>query len=190
MQPQYTQVPLESPEEWRPVVGFEGFYEVSDLGRVRRIAPRKTRDRPTGTLKQSIRSSGYFRVLLYRNKEYRNALVHRIVASAFWGPTKPGQWTNHLNGNKLDNRAVNLEWCTPSENLLHAIRTGLRPNTFALINPTRTGSRNPSAKLTEADVIAIRALRPTMTLTSLAKQHGVSYALIGQICRREIWKHI
>lgn len=112
-------------EEWRPVVGFKRYYEVSSLGRVRAL-PRRMRyllrnGRPAfrlskaALLKPQRINSGYLTLqFLVRGK--RNVrLVHRLVARAFHGPAR-GREVDHLNARRTDNRAVNLEWVSLSEN--------------------------------------------------------------------------
>jgi DNA-binding CsgD family transcriptional regulator len=95
-----------------PVVGFEGLYEVSDLGRVR----RDPRPLPRLMRPKVSRQTGYLEVSLYRDGEKTSLLVHRIIATAFL-PPPPGQAVvNHRNGNRTDSRAINLEWLTTSAN--------------------------------------------------------------------------
>lgn len=101
-------------EVWRPVKGYEGLYEVSNFGRVKSLKYRKTGKE--SILKQDMCVAGYFMVGL--GKKSRK-LVHRLVARAF--PEICGEWfdgcqVNHKNEIKTDNRAENLEVCTPKYN--------------------------------------------------------------------------
>ncbi len=120
-------------ENWKAVPGYEGYYEVSDFGRIRsveRIVNSSSRNggarrRPAKVLKQKKRSNGYKSVSLCREGEIKDVLVHRAVAAAFCDkPSEAATTVNHKNLHKDDNRALNLEWCTPSENSLHAVRSG------------------------------------------------------------------
>lgn len=103
-------------EEWRPVVDWEERYEVSNLGRVRRLA--------TGRIMRFARHvAGYSNVGLSPGVNTRT--VHRLVGEAFLGPRPSGHQINHKNGDKTDNRLENLEYVTPSENVRHSLaRTG------------------------------------------------------------------
>lgn len=101
-------------EEWRPVVGFEGRYEVSNQGRVRSLLRRR---RPI--LRLFTKPEGYVHVCLLDHGRQCTRYVHRLVAEAFC-PQVDGDQVNHLDGDKGNNRADNLEWCTPAENSRHA----------------------------------------------------------------------
>jgi hypothetical protein len=102
---------------WDSVVGFEGLYEVSDQGQVRR-AGRVLRDQHV--------PGGYRKVQLWKDGRPHNRLVHCLVAEAFLGPVPVGQEVNHRDGDKTHNAVSNLEYLTRSDNNRHAYRTGLR----------------------------------------------------------------
>ena len=120
-------------EEWRPVVGYEDVYEVSNHGRIRRVgkAARHGKGRGGGARiglirKYQIIHGGYQVVQLWKEGNYKSWLVHRIVAFTFLGLPPNGHEVNHRDGNKQNNRLDNLEYVTRSENSKHAYRTGLR----------------------------------------------------------------
>lgn len=115
---QFTIEELES-EEWRPVVGFEGVYEVSCLGRMRRLAVKHS---PRGHM-LSLRPDGrgYRITILQRGPRKRKARIHQFVAAAFIGPLpSPKHEVNHRDGVRSNNRLANLEYVTRHENMQHA----------------------------------------------------------------------
>lgn len=111
-------------EAWRAIAGFEGFYSVSNIGRVRRDAPAQN-SWPGRILKTAINASGYRLVSLYR-PGYRGACreIHALVAQAFLGPRPDGMHTRHLDGDSLNNCVENLAYGTPSENAQDRIAHG------------------------------------------------------------------
>ena len=121
-------------EIWKDIAGYEGWYQVSNMGRVRSVDRtvyfkdgRRSRFYKGKILKLKYHN-GYQMVNLLKNKELFVACVHRLVLETFVPPVEGKTWCNHKNGIKSDNRAENLEWCTPSENNQHATEMGLRHN--------------------------------------------------------------
>lgn len=121
-------------EEWRPVLGHEGRYEVSSTGRVRSI-DREFKDRrgrlqrvKGRVLKPTTNSTGYQVVSLANSGEIDRRLVHLIVADAFIGMRNPGFEVCHNNGDNRDNRIENLRIDTVSENRLDTVRHGNNKN--------------------------------------------------------------
>ncbi|AFH59644.1 NUMOD4 domain-containing protein [Paenibacillus caseinilyticus] len=110
-------------EEWLPIVGYEGFYEVSNLGRVKRLSNSGTCKEKI--LKPQFQRDGYKRVDLSKKGQKKRFPIHRLVASAFIPNPQNKEQVNHQNGNKLDNRLDNLNWMTRKENIAHAHETGL-----------------------------------------------------------------
>jgi hypothetical protein len=108
-------------EEWRSIRGYEGMYEISNLGRVKSL-PRKY---VKGGIRKKVICKGYELVGLWKGEENYNAKVHRLVAEAFLPNPDNKPFVNHIDGNKRNNRIDNLEWCTPKENVAHATQTGL-----------------------------------------------------------------
>lgn len=104
-------------EIWKPVVGWEGRYEVSSLGRVRSISTKWHR----GIIRKfHIRGTGYYHVTFTRGNKSYNFYVHRLVAQAFIPNPENKPEVNHKDGNKLNNTVENLEWATYTENILHS----------------------------------------------------------------------
>lgn len=127
----FTETEVKS-EEWRAVVGHEDRYEVSNLGRVRSLRFTKKFHKAYDPskfliLKESLNHAGYPRHSLRQSPTKRQPWsVHQLVAQAFLEKLNPNQTqVNHKDGNKLNNRVDNLEWVTPHENVIHAMRTGL-----------------------------------------------------------------
>jgi len=122
-------------ETWEDVIGFEGYYQVSSLGRVKAIARLKKRisygKQTDFKCKEKILflaqdMHGYLRIRLMRDRYEERKKVHRLVAEAFIPNPENKPEVNHKNGRKDDNSVSNLEWVTRSENSIHALRTGLQ----------------------------------------------------------------
>lgn len=118
----------EQTKEWKPVVGYEGLYEVSRDGDVRSVKTQRV-------LKSYVENLGYPRVTLYDGGIVKNCKVHRLVAMAFIDNPEAKSEVNHINGVKTDNKACNLEWATRAENIRHAWDSGLNEE-------NREGMRN------------------------------------------------
>ena len=118
-------------EEWRDVVGYEGLYQVSNLGRVkslpRRIVYKDRREYlyPSKVLKTLKISTGYRFVMLYGAHGKKQYYVHRLVAETFIPNPKNLGDVNHKDGCKANNILFNLEWCSRSDNQKHAYKNGL-----------------------------------------------------------------
>lgn len=120
-----------SVEEWRAVVGFEGFYEVSSHGNVRSVDRQVNCSRGTKTrlwrgklLNKLLGGPGYHQVSLSCYGQTYKVYIHRLVADAFI--ENRNETVNHIDGDKLNNKVENLEWITYSENNKHAFKLGLK----------------------------------------------------------------
>lgn len=108
----------ETPTEvWKPVVGYEGLYEVSNKGNVVSLK-RNMRT----ILSPSIKSNGYLQLCLYKKGKGKSLYVHRLVAESFLDRVDGKEQVNHLDEDKLNNSVENLEWCTSKENNAHGTR--------------------------------------------------------------------
>lgn len=108
--------------EWRPVAGYEGYYEVSSDGQVRSAMRRK--GSKGGVLKAGTTKAGYKLVSLWRDGKGLSCNVHRLVAAAFLGPCPPGMEVRHLDGDPTNNDVANLRYGTGSENCQDITRHG------------------------------------------------------------------
>jgi hypothetical protein len=164
-------------EVWKPIVGFEGIYEISILG---------VRNSKTGRiLKPGINLRGCPHVNLYICGKRTTHTVSVLVANAFLPPKGPTDTVvRHLNDDPADNRIENLAWGTHSDNMLDAIRNGKWC--------AKKGVSHGMAKLMEDDVREIRSLYATGNFTKreLGLRFGVTDVTIGLIVRRQHWKHI
>jgi hypothetical protein len=165
-------IPILSPNvETRPVVGYEGLYEVTADGRVWSVA--KPHQHGGQWLAATVGKRGYPKVELLKGGVQKTYTVHRLVAEA-WLPNPDGLGdVNHISGIKTDCRAENLEWCTRAQNCQHAYDAGLR----------RAGS------LSDEEVATIRQLASAGTKQrDLAARFGVSAALICEIVSHKIYR--
>ena len=164
-------------EVWKDVVGYEGFYEVSDMGNVRDKRIMVVR-------KATVNKVGYSVVGLTANGNRKLFLLHRLIALAFIDNPENKPQINHKNGVKTDNYLSNLEWVTNKENAIHATEMGLKD--YDKIR----GVKNHNNKLSESDVREIRRdyIEGVTAKKIFATKYNVASASIGQIVRREIWK--
>lgn len=175
-------------EAWKPALGYEEFYLVSDLGRAVRIKNQGPAARSNWKpVKAHPINSGYVRFCFCIDNSRVFYAAHRAVWEAFNGPIPEGMQINHLNGVKTDNRLCNLEVCSQSQNLQHAYRVLKVP---APNNPSH-GSKNGRAKLTETDIPKIRELiiggDPDK---EIATKFNVSPAMIWMIRTGRNWRHV
>lgn len=172
------------PEEWKPVRRYEGYYEASSIGRIRRI--RGGRGATAGRVlsqKPPNSTNDYCRVQLCRFDIKRTYAVHVLVAEAFHGKRPRGKFPNHKDLNKLNNCESNLEWLTQRQNCRHAIKNG-RHGGAALL-----GGKNGRAKLTSIQVREIIAQKGKIGQRVLATLCGVSKSAIQFIHQGKHWKH-
>lgn len=198
-------------EEWRDVVGYDGYYSVSNLGRVRRDAARlnpQDRSSVQGRILKPSTNSPYNHIYLCHNGHRLSVSVHSLVIAAFIGPRPLGMQINHKDTDKKNNRLGNLEYMTPSENTRHAHAAGIarppgnppgqacgkRNGTYTHPETRHRGEKNGNSKLTANNVQSIRSLyvrnSKEFGLKALARVYGVSHVLIANIVNRTTWKHI
>lgn len=165
-------------ERWKPIKNYEGFYEISTLGRVKS---------KRGVRKPFINKYGYPCVSLWKHCVGETKPIHRLVAETFIPNPENKREVNHIDGNKQNNSVENLEWVTPSENKKHAQKLGLAPKP-----PRHDGENCHAHKLTKEDVTNIRKEykrnTPGYGAPTLAKKYGVSTRQITNIVNGDEWK--
>lgn len=174
-------------ETWRCVGGYEGFYEVSNLGRVRSlnrtvISTTGISQRRKGKLLATrVISSGYEAVVLFKAQKLKNLQVHRLVAQAFIPNPQNFPFVLHLDDNKRNNKATNLRWGSHQHNMQDMVSKGRQVQ----------GTRSRSAKLTESDVTEIRKLLSQgWVQTAIACKFNVNQTVISAINTGKTWFHL
>ena len=159
-------------ETWKSVIGLEGRYEVSDMGRVRSVARSteykdgRVRNYVSNILKPRRDADGYATFSVRVSPKLKSFKIHREVLKAFVGEIEGKPEVNHKNGIKDDNRLENLEWVTSRQNKLHAIRTGLSNPTANLRVPKGAECWNSKTLVAYKDGVEVKRYA---TLTEAAK---------------------
>jgi len=178
-------------ERWRPI--FDGTYEVSDHGLVRRAKPGGSRAVVGHVMTpisggRSYNGMTYLAVHLTLGSRRWCPRIHHLVAQAFLRPKREGEEINHKDSNKENNYWKNLEWTTRLKNMRHFYRHGRRD--------TARGERCGAAKLTRQQIVEIRsryvrnAKSHPDNQVSLAKEFGVTQPVISKIVLRKSWSHV
>lgn len=174
-------------EIWKDIKGYEGLYQVSDLGRVKSLPKLCGRVfRKERILKQSFTSDGYLRVRLLHYDKDVTRTVHRLVMDHFQPNDNSKMTVNHIDGDKTNNKLSNLEWIDRGEQMVHAYKLGLKK--------AKRGCSNRHAKLTAEDVRYIRRVYKRQSTefgtVALAKKFGVTNVVIGKVVRGETYKDV
>jgi len=173
-------------EIWKDIPGQNGFYQASNIGRIRSVdrvinGKRYKINRKGGIIKQSISKNGYCHITLQGlNGVKKNFSVHRLILSSFIGNSE--LHCNHINGIKTDNRIENLEWVTQSENMKHA-------HVMNLVNLPK-GSDHFNSKLTNEIVLNIRENKYNLTQNEFCALYDVGQSCISAIQLNKKWRHI
>lgn len=164
-------------EVWKDIPGYEGYYQVSNFGRVKSL-DRTVIDKNGRVMKYKgviltpqLNEFGYEKVVLIKSGKRKNFKIHQLVAIAFLDNPDNLPCINHKDGNKRNNMVSNLEWCTFGENNKHAYEKGLKEPY------DRNGEKNPKARFTNEEAEYIRKMHkvnggPFGTMY-LARKYGV-----------------
>jgi hypothetical protein len=172
-------------EKWRDVIGYEGFYQVSNTGKIRSCdRPVKQRNNSIQikrgrVLSPALNKSGYVICALSKDNKLSSYPVHRLVAMAWLRFPPPGMYEiNHIDGNKQNNDVYNLEWSNRHNNLLHAIKLGLMKY--------NRGENHHNSKFLNSEMQSIMEQRLAgATLVSLGKKYNVFPSTIARITQRQ-----
>lgn len=163
-------------ERWLPVVGYEGLYKISNLGRLYG-SRRMGSDGRILSVSQS-KPCGYMRTRLYKDGRGASKKVHRLVLEAFVGPCPPKMECRHKNGKRHDNRLTNLRWGTRKDNCADAKSHGT----------SARGERNGHAKLSREKVVIIKRLRASgHSYQSIANRFNVTLSTTRSAAIGETW---
>lgn len=174
---------IEYSEEWKNIVGYDGMYQVSNMGRVKSMKRYLTFGKTFRIVTEKIRkimlySNGYCFVQFSDIHKVKLAImIHRLVATHFIDNPEKKPQVNHKKGIKTDNRFHQLEWNTKAENIQHAAT-----------NLGVYGENWHASKINIHKAREIRSKYPKMTLKQLSKEYGISFANIGKVVRGETWK--
>lgn len=180
----FTDALPESKEIWRDVVGYEGKYQVSSMGRVKSLSRARDCGHKQPVPERILKlcwagTSAYLSVSLHKSGKSQMFRVHRLMAKVFLPNPEGKLEVNHKDADRRNNKLSNLEWATRIENAHHAMNLGLYP----------TGNRNGNGKLTDKQEEQIRErLAKGETGKTIAPDFGVSPTLINQINRGEVRK--
>lgn len=172
-------------EEWRPIVGWEHLYSISNLGRIRSLDKRVacghggTALRRGRIIKPVLKGGRYLVVTLADGDIRQQFFVHDLVLLMFKGVKPEGYQSCHNDGNKANNAAENLRYDTPKNNTLDKIEHGT----------LRRGETHGMVKLTIEQVLEIRKSTGFKGI-DLADQYGISPSQISSIRKYKTWKHI
>lgn len=186
----FSLVPEDLPEEWLPVIGYEGYYEVSSWGRVRRlemVVERKLKDR---IIRQRVPGrimgpapnpvSGHLCVHLCKNGKPKTHNLHVLVALAFLGPRPDKLQVCHNDGNPAHNWKTNLRYDTPIGNAADRHTHGTHAK----------GSNNPGAKFNEEQIIELISEMTVKSLAQISRERGIHPATLSSIKTGANWPHL
>lgn len=171
-------------EEWKDIKGFEGMYQISNLGRVKTLNYKNTGEERIRA--NSLTRDGYIKVRLLHKGKDKTARVHRLVAEAFIPNKENKDTVNHIDGDKTNNNVNNLEWADRKQQMLHAYKLGLKK--------PEDGIKNGNSRLSKEQILEIRKIyKPRdkeYNTIALGKIYGVCDTVIGDIVNFRTYKNV
>ena len=168
-------------EIWKDIPGYESIYQVSNFGNIKSLQSGNHHSK-IKILTPICADGRYLRVTLYKQKKPKYFPVHRLVAMDFIPNPENKPQVNHINGNKKDNRVENLEWCTSSENNLHAYKSGINKGSKPWLG--KTGFQNAtSIPVNQIDLSTGSVLATFGSMEEAGRLTGCSPAKIGKCCK-------
>ncbi len=180
-------------EVWKDIIGYEGKYQISNLGRVKsleRFEERAGYERfMSGRILKFAQYThksceGYLYVVLCKNSKGKIFKIHKLVAEHFIENLSGFLQVNHINGIKIDNTRENLEWCDNKHNIKEYFK--MNPHGGDCVR----GSKNASAKLNEGEVKEILKLKDSLTQSQLAERFKISPTTVWHIINGKQWRHV
>lgn len=167
-------------EIWKDISGFENYYQVSNLGRVKSLSRQIYNGKGYYTssekiLKGHVITNGYIQVEFKKDNKRYLKLVHRLVAETFIPNLKNLPQINHIDGNKQKNNIENLEWCTNSENQIHAYHMGL--------NKHSKKAGKPKRKVVKINIENNKIIKIYDSISEASRENNISKGNIIQTCK-------
>lgn len=165
-------------EVWKDIEGYEGMYQVSNLGRVKSLGNRS--NHKDEILLKQANVMGYKVATLTKDSKGKMYKVHRLVATAFISndDLENKIEVNHIDGDKFNNKASNLEWCTKSENAIHAFKLGLRDSKKGIENIL-------SIKIIQIDPLDNSVIAEYGSLREMERETGFNRGNVSRACKDE-----
>ena len=185
-------------EKWISVKGFEGLYEVSNLGRIKSLTKivwngKGYYTKKESFIKPSVNKGGYLHTRLCKNGKLSSFTVHRLVAESFVSNDEGKPQVNHIDGDKENNAICNLEWCTNYENYKHAVENGLKDMKKVSIESVKKSRRGVS----QIDISSGLVIFEFKSIMDAQRAAGVPNSHIVRVCKGKLntaggykWRYI
>jgi hypothetical protein len=174
---------IKNKEIWKPIINYEGLYEISNYGRVKSFIKHNGINERI-LMPQKYRT-GYLYVVLCKNKSHKNYLIHKLVLETFIGPCLVGKESCHNDGNRSNNLFDNLRYDSHKRNCKDKTRHGTIQNQNGLKNP------NVNPKLNDDIVVEIRMMyKNGIKIKDIANKFKISHSCISHIVHNRSWMHI